>query len=114
MFDDITSVALHSALRGLAQRQRTIADNVANISTPQFLAGKVAFEDELAAAVASGDSAVVSPSLARSLEPTREDGNNVNLDTESLASTDTEMRYQLMTTAVGHQFSLMRTSMRTN
>ena len=30
-------------LRGLSLRQRTIADNIANIETPRFLAGTVDF-----------------------------------------------------------------------
>src|SRR6478736_1491816 len=37
---DVTMSALHQALSGLALRQRTIADNIANIETPGFLAGE--------------------------------------------------------------------------
>ena len=112
MFNDVTSVALRSAMTGLAARQRTIADNVANIQTPGFRAGRVQFEDALRGAVASGSGAA-SPSVARSLEPTREDGNNVNLDTETIAHIDTGLRYQLALRAADHQFSILRTSMRT-
>ncbi len=113
MFNDVTSVALHSALTGLAARQRTIADNVANIQTPGFLAGRVQFEDALRSAVESGTGAAA-PTVARSLEPTREDGNNVNLDHETLSNVDTGLRYQLMTKAVDDRFSLLRTSVRTS
>ena len=113
MFNDVTSVALHSALTGLAARQRTIADNVANIQTPGFLAGRVQFEDALRSAVESGRGSVA-PTVARSLEPTREDGNNVNLDHETLSNVDTGLRYQLMTKAVDDRFSLLRTSVRTS
>ncbi|MFP5346363.1 MAG: flagellar basal body rod protein FlgB, partial [Actinomycetes bacterium] len=109
----VTSVALHSALTGLAARQRTIADNVANIQTPGFLAGRVQFEDALRSAVGSG-SGTAAPSVARSLEPTREDGNNVNLDHETLSNVDTGLRYQLMTKAVDDRFSLLRASVRTS
>ena len=110
MFDSVTSVALSSALDGLALRQRVIADNVANIQTPGFLAGRVSFEDSLSAAVAGGSGAV-SPSVARSLEPTREDGNNVNLDTETVSNVDTQLRYQLATQAMDGQFSSLRIAM---
>lgn len=113
MFDDITSVALHSALRGLAQRQRATADNIANIQTPGFHAQKVSFEDQLRSAVSSGGSPDVTASQGESLEPTLENGNNVNLDEETLSSEDTQLRYQLMTTAMNNQFSLIRASMRT-
>ena len=36
---DTTVRALSQALSGLSLRQRTIADNVANVETPRFLAG---------------------------------------------------------------------------
>jgi flagellar basal-body rod protein FlgB len=116
VYDDVTSVALHSALRGLAARQRAIADNVANIETPGFLAGKVEFEDALRSAVASGDTAGASgaPAVVRSMRPTREDGNNVNLDEETLSNVETGLRYQLVTRAMDHQFALLRTAMRTH
>jgi len=108
MFDDLTTTALRSAATGLALRQRVNTDNIANLQTPGFLAGRVSFESALAQAVSggSGDSA---PSVARSLEPTRTDGNNVNLDTETLIGTDTNMRYQLVLRALSDRMSMMRT-----
>lgn len=114
MFQDVTSAALHSALSGLSLRQRTTADNIANIQTPGFLAGRVDFEDALRDAVSTGSSPDVTGSVARSLEPTREDGNNVNLDEETLAATRDQLHYQLMTTAMSDQFAILRTSMRTS
>ena len=51
---DATMSALHYALSGLALRQRTIADNTANIETPGFLAGRVSFEDTLRSSIADG------------------------------------------------------------
>lgn len=111
MFDSVTHVALNSALDGLALRQRVIADNIANIQTPGFRAGRVAFEGALAAAVADGSGAA-SATVARSLEPTRLDGNNVNLDTETLLNIDTNLRYQLATQAIDGTFSKLRTAMR--
>ena len=112
MYDDVTSVALRSALRGLAMRQRTIADNVANVQTPGFLAGRVQFEDALREAVVSGRGADLGPSVARSLEPTREDGNNVNLDRETLLNVDTGLRYSLALRALGAEYGLLRTAMK--
>ncbi len=119
MFNDVTSVALHSALSGLSARQRTIADNIANVQTPGYHAKKVSFEDSLRSALQDGslDSGAVSgvqPTTQTSLEPTRLDGNNVNLDTETLSSVDTNLRYQLTLRAVDHDFSILRTSMRSS
>jgi flagellar basal-body rod protein FlgB len=113
VFSDVTSVALRSALDGLSARQRVIADNIANVQTPGFLAGRVTFEEALSEAV-SGGNGQVDATVSRSLEPTREDGNNVNLDHEVLANVDTGLRYQLALRAVDHQFSVIRTAARTH
>lgn len=113
MFSGGSMYAISSALDGLAARQRAIADNIANINTPGFLAGRVEFEAALSDAVATGDSSAPVTSIARSLEPTREDGNNVNLDRETLLNVDTGLRYSLMLRAADHEFGVLRTSMRT-
>jgi flagellar basal-body rod protein FlgB len=106
---DVTMSALHSALSGLALRQRTIADNIANIETPGFLAGKVNFEDSLRSTLAAGgDPSTAQPSLARSLEPTRTNGNNVNLDEETLSGSETNLAYSLTIEAMTAKFQQMR------
>ena len=51
MIGEITPAALHAALSGLAQRQRVTADNIANINTPGFLAGRTDFESALGGAL---------------------------------------------------------------
>lgn len=113
MFDDVTSAVVRTALTGLSKRQRVIADNIANVGTPGFLAGRVSFEDSLRGAVAAGTPAsAVSPSVSRSLEAPREDGNNVNLDDEVLSNVDTNLRYQLMLRAMDGSFSLLRDAIR--
>ena len=105
-------VRLHErALDGLSLRQRTIADNVANIQTPGFLAGKVSFEDALRTAVNDGTGAATG-TTTRSLSPTREDGNNVDLETETLLNIETNLRYQVATQAVSAEFSAMRSAMK--
>jgi len=113
VLDDISSVTIKAALHGLAMRQRVTADNIANIETPQFLAGRVSFEDSLREAYAAGQPGAAEPSLARSLEPTRMDGNNVNLDHETLSHIDTNLRYQLMLRAVDHKAGLITSVLRT-
>jgi flagellar basal-body rod protein FlgB len=111
MFDSVTVRALTSALDGLAERQRAIAANIANVNTPNYRAQRVSFEDALARSVGDGDGRAAS-TTSRSLEPTRLDGNNVNLDTETLSNIDTVLRYQFATQAVGGSFSSVRTAMK--
>jgi flagellar basal-body rod protein FlgB len=113
VFDSVTATALSSALDGLALRQRTIANNIANVNTPDYHAKRVAFEDALAKSVNAGEGRV-SATTASSLEPTNTNGNNVNLDTETLSNIDTVLRYQFATQAANGQFSTMRAALRTN
>ena len=111
---DVTSSALKAALDGLAQRQRVTADNIANINTPGFLAGRVDFESSLRGALASGENpASAMAVVARSLEPTNTNGNNVNLDTETVSATETGLRYQLALNALDGKYSTLRTALRT-
>lgn len=104
--------ALQSALRGLSTRQRVIATNVANIETPGYLAGRVSFESSLRGALAAGENPDVLATTGRSLEPTRMNGNNVNLDEETLSLMDTGLQYQLAVNALNSKFSLLRTAIK--
>lgn len=113
MFGSVTFDAMTSALDALSLRQSAIADNIANVQTPGYQAKRVQFEDALNAAVAQG-SGLVQATTKLSLEPTLENGNNVNLDTEVVSNTDTTLRYQLATRAVDGEFSLLRAAMRTS
>ena len=109
MFDDRSSSALRVAAMGLAARQSAIANNIANIETPGYRARKVKFEQALSSAVADGRSpAEVTPSVLTSLEPTRLNGNNVNLDHETLQHIDTTMRYQLTMRALDGKYGMLR------
>lgn len=113
MLDSVTSAALTSALDGLALRQRAIADNIANVNTPGYHAQRVQFEEALAASVQDGEGrAAATTSL--SAEPTRTNGNNVNLDTETLSNIDTVLRFQFATQALNAQFTGLRSALRTS
>ena len=108
--NDLTVSAIHSALRGLAARQRTVADNIANLETPGFLAGRVDFESSLRRAAGTSAAAGVEPSTSRSMDATGVNGNNVKLDDELVSSTETNLRYQLMVEAMSSKFRLLRTA----
>jgi flagellar basal-body rod protein FlgB len=105
---DSTGSALYAALNGLAARQRVIANNVANVETPGFIAGRVSFEDSLRAAIAGGSASATSVSTQRSTDPVNLNGNNVSLDTEVVAMTETDLAYQLMISALNSKFSHLR------
>ncbi|MCP2032922.1 flagellar basal-body rod protein FlgB [Okibacterium sp. HSC-33S16] len=113
MLESVTSAALSSALDGLSMRQRAIANNIANVNTAGYRAQRVSFEDALANSVRSG-SGVTAATLQESLEPTQLNGNNVNLDTETLSNIDTVLRYQFAARAVEGTFTSVRSAMRTS
>lgn len=94
-------------------RQRAIANNIANVNTPNYHAKRVAFEGALAKSVLEGDGRVA-PTTERSLEPTNLEGNNVNLDTETLSNIDTVLRYQFASRAADAPFSAVRAALRTH
>jgi flagellar basal-body rod protein FlgB len=107
---DATTAGLHVALRGLAARQRAIADNVANLETPGFLAGRVDFEASLADAIAGGTPTRAQISLRRSDAATNPNGNNVRLDEETIAMVETGLSYQLAVEAMNGKLRLLRTA----
>jgi flagellar basal-body rod protein FlgB len=109
----VTGATLRSAVAALYARSRATSDNIANLQTPGFVANRVTFEAVLARAVDEGNRTVTGPELQRSLEPVRQDGNNVNLDQETLISLDTGLRYQLMLRAIDDRFTAVRSAMRT-
>jgi flagellar basal-body rod protein FlgB len=108
VLDSVVTVALTSALNGLSLRQRAIADNIANVNTPGYTAQRVKFEEALAESVSRRDGDVTA-TTERSLEPTQLNGNNVNLDTETLSNIETVLRYQFAAQAVNGEFTAMRT-----
>ncbi len=80
------------------------------MNTAGYQAQRVTFEDALAASVKNGSGAVA-PTTKVSLDPTRLDGNNVNLDTETLSNIDTVLRYQFASNAASAQFSFVRAAL---
>lgn len=110
--DDV-SIVLNAALDGLSLRQRVIADNIANIDTPNFTASTVDFESSLRSAISEGDVAGrgIAPSTGVATTPVGPNGNNVDLQTETVTAMQSVFQYQLLTRAVGDRFSLITTAL---
>lgn len=109
MLDDVASVTLSTALSALAARQRVSAHNLANIETPNFRAGRLSFEDDLRRAVADGEPARAAVTITPSDAPVGINGNNVNLDTETLTDQKTALQYRLLSGAMSSKFELLST-----
>lgn len=99
-------------LRGLAERQRIINDNIANVETPRFTARRVEFEDALRSAIEDGTDANITPTVLENNDPRLPNGNNVSVDKEIVALQDTALRYQLGIQAITNKFNGIRAAMR--
>lgn len=111
LFGGTTSV-LQAGLTGLGQRQRALAENVANADTPHFKRFEVSYEAQLQAAVEASPTAPLAlthpghlslgpqgisqfqPELRRATDSTlRNDGNNVDIDVEMTRLAQTSLTY---------------------
>jgi flagellar basal-body rod protein FlgB len=87
---DVTSSALEVAIKGTEARQSVLANNLANVNTPNYKRSDVSFQGALASALSSasnGDTASVDATpfttSTDSATSMRADGNNVDVDVES-------------------------------
>jgi flagellar basal-body rod protein FlgB len=115
IFNDRRLRALYMGLDGLAMRQRAIANNVANVDTPNYKTQKLYFEAQLQRALRdreqpafamkatqpdhlAGRTVSGAPLIAVDSRPDtlRNDGNNVDIDLEMTDLAETAMRYQAL------------------
>lgn len=108
---DGVSGVLASALDGISLRQNVIADNIANVDTPDFRASTVDFETSLRDAVARGDgSAPLNVVQLATQTPVGSNGNNVDLRKETMAAMQSSFQYQIVTRAVTDRLADLRTA----
>ena len=88
--------SLERFLELTTDREQTIAGNMANVDTPGYHTRDVNFKQTLLSASSTGDEAELTPVVSRVhglLE--RPDGNNVDLDRESMLLAQAQLQYQL-------------------
>lgn len=108
---DVTMRSLLVALQGLDARQQTIAANVANVETPNYRAVSIDFETSLRAALEGGGEPTRADFVVDTSDaPTRLNGNNVALDREMIAQSETLLRTQLVVGALNNKYSMLRTA----
>ena len=109
---DAVEGVLHTALNGISYRQDVIADNIANVDTPNFRARSVDFETSLRSAIEHGG---VGPGgVAIDVQPTDTpvgiNGNNVDLRKESMAAMQSTFQYQIVSRSLTERLNNMRTA----
>lgn len=103
------------------RRQTVIAGNMANVDTPGYRTQDVNFEKEMKRAMMSSSdpntadtSTVSNQTHAVSGLLERPDGNNVDIDRESLLLSETQLQYQLGTQLLKQRFHQLLTAINSN
>ena len=104
---------LQGYLQATTKRQQLITANMANIDTPGYKTRDLNFEQALQHAIGDSGGLQLAPAVneVKGL-PERADGNDVNLDRESLALSETQIQYQLGVQLVKDQFSTLLTAIK--
>jgi flagellar basal-body rod protein FlgB len=110
---DVTERALEVALHGTELRQQVIANNLANVNTPNFKRSDVEFQQQLAEALqfdgaSTSAVAAVTPTVQTdNLTTMRVDGNNVDVDRESTYLAETQLQYSALMAVVTKNLTTM-------
>ena len=109
---DAVQGVLHTALNGISLRQNVIADNIANVDTPDFRARSVDFESSLKDAVDRGgvDRRGVEIDVTATQTPVGTNGNNVDLRKETMAAMQSVFQYQIVSRSVSDRLETLRTA----
>ena len=124
LFTDNANRAAKLALDGLSLRQQAISRNLANVDTPGYHAQTVNFEDTLKHALGESPtlamkvtdhqhqvSAEESTGFTSKLRPggtERADQNNVDVDVEMIALSETGIQYQAVSQAISQKLLLLK------
>lgn len=109
---DAVEGVLHTALNGISYRQDVIADNIANVDTPNFRARSVDFESSLKSAIAGGGVGAggIDINVMPTDTPVGINGNNVDLRKETMAAMQSVFQYQVVSRSVTERLNNMRTA----
>ncbi len=104
---------LEGFLKVTSERQQMIATNMANVDTPGYRTRDVDFQSAMRQAMDEGEGPQLQPaSLEVAGLPERPDGNNVNIDRESMMLSETQLQYQLGVQLVKSQFHTLYSAMK--
>ena len=102
---------LESYLSLTSQRATVVASNMANIDTPGYRTKDIDFQHELVRAMSApdgGSSTVTVRNVQGLLE--RPDGNNVDVDKQSLELSETQLQYQMGSQLIKDRFHQLLTA----
>lgn len=117
---------LGTALGATAERNAVIANNLANVNTPDYKRKDIRFETELKQAFLNSDKKTVDATVRHldlgALEPEvytdyaelsyRYDGNNVDVDNENAILAKNQIKYEGLMDSINKEFSNLKSVMK--
>ena len=94
------------------QRQELIVGNMANVDTPGYHTKDLDFQGAMQQVANAGSAKLEPVSLEVEGLPERPDGNNVNVDRESLLLSQTQLQYQLGVQLIKAEFHKLLTAIK--
>ena len=102
---------VEAAMRGIGERQRIIADNIANAATPNFRARSVDFEASLASAVQTGNLSNARVTITDRDNPVKQDGNTVDATEEFMQMDQSALMYEALVQAMNFRVSSVKSAL---
>lgn len=117
-FSDIASTVLSKTLDTASARQKSIANNIANVETPGYKRTKVSFEAELQSVLSRKTGHAVRDGLKRlhpvcqkdAVSPAGPNGNNVNIDAEIADLAKATLKHKAATVLLEGKISMLRSA----
>jgi flagellar basal-body rod protein FlgB len=104
---------LQGYLKVITDRQQMIVSNMANVDTPGYHTKDVDFKSAMRQVMnEGGDPEMQTASMELKGLPERPDGNNVNIDRESMMLSQTQLQFQLGVQLVKTQFGHLLTAIK--
>lgn len=94
------------------QRQQMIVSNMANVDTPGYHTQDLDFQGAMQQVVNEGNVHMLPASREVQQLPERPDGNNVNIDRESLLLSQTQLQYQMGIQLIKSEFHKLLTAIK--
>jgi len=104
---------LQGYLKVTTDRQQLVAANMANVDTPGYHTKEINFQVAMQNAMNEGkEPSVGASSIDVSGLPERPDGNNVNVDRESMVLAQTQLQYQMGVQLIKAEFHRLLTAIK--
>jgi flagellar basal-body rod protein FlgB len=103
---------LQGYLKLTNERQQLIVSNMANVDTPGYHTKDINFQAAMKQVADQGTVRMEPTALEIAGLPERPDGNNVNVDRESLLLSQTQLQYQMGIQLVKSEFHTMFTAIK--